>query len=67
MLGRDFNNILFAHEKQGGLLRKEARMKEFENFGECQLGDIGFSRIWFTWERGNVIDRNWGKNGQKGC
>lgn len=25
---------------------------------DCQLEDIGFSRTWFTWERGQIMERN---------
>ncbi|KAK5843523.1 hypothetical protein PVK06_005980 [Gossypium arboreum] len=55
----DFNDILFAHEKQGGLLREEARMEVFHKiFKACRLEDLGFSGAWFTWERGRTIERN---------
>ncbi|KAH1106130.1 hypothetical protein J1N35_009898 [Gossypium stocksii] len=59
LVGGDFNEILFAHEKQVGLLREEARMEAFRStLEDCLLEDIGFSGTWFTWERGKAMDRN---------
>ncbi|KAA3466257.1 reverse transcriptase [Gossypium australe] len=50
----DFNEILYASEKKGGLPREEKRMKQFrETLSECGLYDVGFSRLWLTWEREN--------------
>ncbi|KAA3469666.1 Exo_endo_phos domain-containing protein [Gossypium australe] len=45
LVGDDFNDILFASEKQGRLLRDEARMEAFRRtLEECHLEDIGYSR-----------------------
>lgn len=34
--------------------REERRMKAFRNaLNDCQLLDIGYSRQWFTWTKGN--------------
>ncbi|KAA3483062.1 reverse transcriptase [Gossypium australe] len=46
-------------EKKGGNLREEARMEAFHRTLEDRsLGDIGFSGSWFTWERGQTLERN---------
>ncbi|KAK5774606.1 hypothetical protein PVK06_042462 [Gossypium arboreum] len=59
IVGGDFNDILFAHEKQGDLPREEVRMEAFRRtLDDCQLVDIGFSSPWFTWERGLITDQN---------
>ncbi|XP_017632167.1 uncharacterized protein LOC108474680 [Gossypium arboreum] len=55
----DFNENLFVHEKQGGLLREEARMKDFcSTLDDCLLVDIGFFGTWFAWERGRIMEHN---------
>ncbi|KAA3466265.1 reverse transcriptase [Gossypium australe] len=55
----DFNEILYASEKNGGLPREEKRMEKFqETLSECGLYDMGFSRLWLTWERGNSSETN---------
>ncbi|KAA3462804.1 reverse transcriptase [Gossypium australe] len=59
LVGGDFNDILFAHEERGGLLREAVRMEAFrKTLEECLLEDIGFSGPWFTWERGHTLERN---------
>ncbi|KAK5793162.1 hypothetical protein PVK06_034300 [Gossypium arboreum] len=59
LVGGDFNDILFANEKQGGILREEVRMEAFrQNLESCQLMDIGYLGPWFTWERGRLLDNN---------
>ncbi|XP_074304565.1 uncharacterized protein LOC141639306 [Silene latifolia] len=46
----DFNQILFKHEKRGGVPRDQRAMDEFrEAMDECGLMDIGFSGEPFTW------------------
>lgn len=55
----DFNDILFAHEKQGSPPGEECRMEAFRRTLEgCQLMDIGFSGPWFTWEMGRLMDQD---------
>lgn len=55
----DFNEILYASEKKGGMLREEGRMKMFHDVLQCcELMDIGFLSPWFTWERGNSMRTN---------
>ncbi|KAA3477178.1 reverse transcriptase [Gossypium australe] len=59
LVGGDFNDILFAHEKQGGIPREEARMEAFRRtLEDCLLEDIGFSGPWFTWEMGRILEWN---------
>ncbi|KAA3461725.1 Exo_endo_phos domain-containing protein [Gossypium australe] len=55
----DFNEILYSFEKSGGVQRDNKRMEAFrETLEDCQLVDIGFSGVWFTWERGNLPETN---------
>ncbi|KAA3460897.1 reverse transcriptase [Gossypium australe] len=59
LVARDFNEILYSFEKNGGVLRDQERMEAFrETLEECQLMDIGYSGVWFTWERGNLPETN---------
>lgn len=45
----EFNEILYANEKQQGFLRDEHCMAKFwEIVEECCLVDLGFSRPMFT-------------------
>lgn len=51
----EFNEILNAFEKKEGLTRDDGRMEMFrEILEDCQLFDMGYSGLWFTWERGNL-------------
>ncbi|GMI99219.1 hypothetical protein HRI_003591200 [Hibiscus trionum] len=55
----DFNEILLASEKQGGLQRSQRQMDQFQNaLEECELGDIGSNGPWFTWENGRRSESN---------
>lgn len=46
-------------KKKWSLPREGDRMEAFRRtLDACQLVDIGFSRLWFTWERGRIMDRN---------
>ncbi|KAA3473894.1 reverse transcriptase [Gossypium australe] len=55
----DFNEIMYGFEKKGGVPRDERRMELFRKvLSECRLMDMGFSRRWFTWERGNLLETN---------
>ncbi|KAA3465148.1 Exo_endo_phos domain-containing protein [Gossypium australe] len=55
----DFNEILYSFEKCGGIPRDSKLMEAFrETLVECQLFDIGFSGVCFTWERGNLPETN---------
>ncbi|KAK5844217.1 hypothetical protein PVK06_000353 [Gossypium arboreum] len=55
----DFNKIMYGFEKNGGLPRDENRMEAFRKaLEDCQLYDMGFSKRWFTWERGNLLETN---------
>ncbi|KAA3462419.1 non-ltr retroelement reverse transcriptase [Gossypium australe] len=59
LVARDFNEILFSFEKNDGVPRDQKRMDAFrETLEECQLMDIGYSGVWFTWERGNLPKTN---------
>lgn len=55
----DFNEILYACEKVGGVPREEGRMKAFrEVVVDSQLLDLRYSSPRFTWERGNLLTNN---------
>ncbi|MBA0707733.1 hypothetical protein Golax_019754 [Gossypium laxum] len=55
----DFNEIMYSYEKCGGVPREESRMEVFrEVLEECLLEDLGYSGVWFTWERGNLPETN---------
>ncbi|KAA3480861.1 reverse transcriptase [Gossypium australe] len=55
----DFNEILYSFEKSGGIQRDKKHMKAFrETLEECQLTDIGFSGVWFTWEMVYLLETN---------
>ncbi|MBA0645641.1 hypothetical protein Goklo_013708 [Gossypium klotzschianum] len=43
MVCKDFNEIMYMHEKKGGILRDERRMEDFHNtLADCSLIDLGF-------------------------
>ncbi|KAL5549649.1 hypothetical protein UlMin_004880 [Ulmus minor] len=51
--GGDLNEILFGHEKQGGVTRAQYLMNAFrEATNYCGLADLGFRGPKFTWNRG---------------
>ncbi|KAH1031801.1 hypothetical protein J1N35_043975 [Gossypium stocksii] len=55
----DFNGILYSFEKKDDLLHEEGRMEAFRKVLEdFNLVDLGSSRNWFTWERGNLPETN---------
>lgn len=59
LVSGDFNEIMYAYEKMWGLPRDEKQMKAFrEVLRECQLMDLRYSSVWFTWERGNLPEAN---------
>ncbi|KAA3466988.1 reverse transcriptase [Gossypium australe] len=59
LVAGDFNEILYSFEKKGGAPREQKRMDAFrDTLEECQLMDIGYSGVWFTWERGNLPETN---------
>ncbi|GMI69890.1 hypothetical protein HRI_000658300 [Hibiscus trionum] len=55
----DFNELLLASEKQGGRLRSESQMNGFRmDLTDCNLEDIGYNGIWYTWEWGRLSSNN---------
>lgn len=55
----DFNEILFSFEKQKGQLRSERQMRAFTDvLDECELVDLSFDGVWYTWERGRSKSNN---------
>jgi len=54
----DFNEILYHHEKEGGRRRAQVHLQAFQDaLMDCELADIGFSRVEFTWQRGRIRER----------
>ncbi|MBA0754491.1 hypothetical protein Gogos_021309, partial [Gossypium gossypioides] len=52
LVSGDFNEIMYSYEKCGGVPREESRMEAFrEVLEEYLLEDLGYSGVWFTWER----------------
>lgn len=50
LLAGDFNEILFAHEKQGGHPRAQRMMGNFQQaLEECGVEDLGFEGDRYTW------------------
>lgn len=50
----DFNEILYQHEKEGGVLRPQAQMDRFrEAIANCELQDLGFEGDVYTWRNNN--------------
>lgn len=52
LVSGDFNEIMFSFVKSGSLPREERRIEDF------QLEDIRYLGVWFTWERGNLLETN---------
>ena len=58
----DFNEILFAHEKEGGREKSQLCMDRFrETSTYCQLHDLGFERDVFTWRNHNHVAENYNR------
>ncbi|XP_050281196.1 uncharacterized protein LOC126722089 [Quercus robur] len=48
----DYNELMFASEKEGGNTRPEGQMKQFEDaINRCNLRDLGYKGSAFTWRR----------------
>ncbi|XP_052486336.1 uncharacterized protein LOC128041067 [Gossypium raimondii] len=59
LVSGDFNEIAYSFEKRGGQPREERKMAAFrEILQECHLLDMGYSGVWYTWERGNLPKTN---------
>jgi len=55
----DFNEILFAEEKQGWLDQPERQMQGFRDaLDDCRLKDLGFNDFPFTWCNRRLGDQN---------
>lgn len=45
----DFNEVLYAFEKVGGLSRAKRKMEDFrDTLKDCNMMDMGYSGCWFT-------------------
>lgn len=54
----DLNEVLYAFEKRG-LPKSVQRMELFRSVvQDCNLSNLGFSRAWYTWVRGNFANNN---------
>lgn len=50
MISRDFNEILFEHEKEGGAPKPKRMMENFRQaLEDCGLHDLGYVGDTFTW------------------
>ncbi|KAH1063902.1 hypothetical protein J1N35_028889 [Gossypium stocksii] len=59
IVGGDFNEIMFTFEKCGGVQRDPRRIEAFQEvLEECQLFDLGYTGVSYTWERGNLLETN---------
>lgn len=59
LVSGDFNEIMYSFEKRGGQSREEKRMEAFRKvLEECQLVDVGYTGVWFTWKKGNLQETN---------
>ncbi|KAL5575991.1 hypothetical protein UlMin_017690 [Ulmus minor] len=57
LCGGDLNEILFNHEKQGGIERAHYLMSNFrEALNYCGLADLGYRGPKFTWCRGKATN-----------
>jgi hypothetical protein len=58
LMAGDFNEILHAHEKDGGAARPQRCMQAFSTaLSDCGLDDIGYSGDIFSWRRGRICER----------
>lgn len=56
---KDFNKIMFAHEKVRGIPKDNRRIDAFRGvLEECHLIFVGYFGVWYTWERGNLPETN---------
>lgn len=54
----DFNELLHADEKMGGVIRQERQMQPFRDaLSYCDLFDLGFSGSPFTWQTTGMKSR----------
>lgn len=62
---RDFNEILFHHEKLGGKQRPEKQMQAFRDSLDFRnLHDLGHKGDWFTWSMRRTLSQ---KKDSIGC
>ncbi|GMJ07054.1 hypothetical protein HRI_004374500 [Hibiscus trionum] len=55
----DFNEIAYSFEKMGGCVRSERQMFDFRDaLQKCDLADLGFTGLWYTWEKGRLPSTN---------
>lgn len=58
IIGGDFNEIMYNHEKEGRAERRESVMEDFlEAIDYYKLMDLGFEGCKFTWFRGRKKDK----------
>lgn len=54
----DFNEVAFSFEKKGDKLGSERNMFRFcYTLPDYDIMDLGFTRRWYTWEKGQVCDQ----------
>ncbi|KAH6784204.1 hypothetical protein C2S52_009163, partial [Perilla frutescens var. hirtella] len=51
----DFNEVLYHHEKLGGLMREDEKLMAFRYaLNECGLDDLGYKGFGYTWTNAQV-------------
>ncbi|MBA0706286.1 hypothetical protein Golax_018406 [Gossypium laxum] len=56
---RDEDERMKGGSRFGGVPRDKGRMISFRGvLEECHLMDVGYSRVFFTWEKGNLPETN---------
>jgi hypothetical protein len=56
----DYNEILMACKKQGGVPRAQVHMDRFKQaLEDCNLGDLGYVGDPFTWRNNNTDDKRY--------
>lgn len=57
LMAGDFNEVLFSHEKQGGMQGSQQCMEKFrETLEVCGLEDLGYEGDMFTWRNNNFTE-----------
>ena len=58
LVAGDFNEILHAHEQDGGVARPQRNMQMFSDaLSDCGQDDLGYTGDLFSWRRGHLRER----------
>lgn len=62
LLGGDFNELLYLHEKRGGRPLPYTQIEDFRTIlDDCSLQDLGFQGPRYTWCNGRASNQNTGE------